>query len=234
MEELLILIITGLGIGMSLMGVSTSIIFSPLIVWAYGSKLGNGIMIIPYFIADIYITYKYRKDFNVKDTLKLVPFAFLGMILAIFLIPYISEEIFSKILGILIIITNLLFFIKNYEEKFKRFASFFGFFGGLSSYLANISGPIFNIYFLSLNKNQRNFIGNRALFFTFLNFIKLFLYFFIYKNISTYTLSRSLITIPFLFLGIFSTGFFLKKISSETFSKIIVFLSLIIAIYLLI
>lgn len=234
MEELLILIITGLGIGMSLMGVSTSIIFSPLIVWAYGSKLGNGIMIIPYFIADIYITYKYRKDFNVKDTLKLVPFAFLGMILAIFLIPYISEEIFSKILGILIIITNLLFFIKNYEKKFKKFASFFGFFGGLSSYLANISGPIFNIYFLSLNKNQRNFIGNRALFFTFLNFIKLFLYFFIYKNISTYTLSRSLITIPFLFLGIFSTGFFLKKISSETFSKIIVFLSLIIAIYLLI
>ncbi|SJZ77435.1 hypothetical protein SAMN02745174_01515 [Cetobacterium ceti] len=234
MEELLILIITGLGIGMSLMGVSTSIIFSPLIVWAYGSKLGNGIMIIPYFIADIYITYKYRKDFNVKDTLKLVPFAFLGMILAIFLIPYISEEIFSKILGILIIITNLLFFIKNYEKKFKKFASFFGFFGGLSSYLANISGPIFNIYFLSLNKNQKNFIGNRALFFTFLNFIKLFLYFFIYKNISTYTLSRSLITIPFLFLGIFSTGFFLKKISSETFSKIIVFLSLIIAIYLLI
>ncbi|MGL6115045.1 sulfite exporter TauE/SafE family protein [Cetobacterium sp. SF1] len=233
-KDLIILIITGIGIGSSLMGVSTSIIFSPLILTAYGSKYGNGIMLIPYFFADLYVTYKYRNLFDLKSTLKLIPFSLIGMFIATFLVHIISEDLFQKILGALILLTSLLFFIKKYEKYFIKFGWLFGIVGGLSSYMANISGPIFNIYFLSFDQDPKYFIGNRALFFSLLNFFKLFLYIFIYKNINASTLKLSLFVIPFIFVGIFLTNIFMSKISSKHFSQIVIYISILIAIFLII
>lgn len=81
-SEILFMLIIGVGMGFSLMGMSTSILFSPILVAIYGSKLGNGIMFIPFLVADFYVSYLYRNNYNKKIVLKLIPFSVAGMVIA--------------------------------------------------------------------------------------------------------------------------------------------------------
>ncbi|MCQ8211983.1 sulfite exporter TauE/SafE family protein [Cetobacterium somerae] len=231
--EILLMLTAGIGMGFSLMGMSTAIVFSPILISIYGSKLGNGIMFIPFLIADLYVSYLYRKNYDKKIVLKLIPFSVVGMIIASIFATYISEYIFRKIIAIIIILASILFFLKKYEDKLTKLSWVFGIFGGASSYLANVSGPIFNIYLLSYKQNKEDFIGTRAIFFTVINIIKLFMYIFIFKNINSFTISRGVVAIPTIFLGVFLAKKLLKIINQKTFNTIIVFLGLIVAIKML-
>ena len=65
-SEILFMLIVGVGMGFSLMGMSTAILFSPILVSIYGSKLGNGIMFVPFLIADLYVSYLYRNNYDKK------------------------------------------------------------------------------------------------------------------------------------------------------------------------
>ncbi|WP_448821403.1 sulfite exporter TauE/SafE family protein [Cetobacterium sp.] len=231
--EILLMLAVGIGIGFSLMGMSTSVLFSPIIVSIYGSRLGNGIMFIPFLIADFYVSYLYRKNFDKKIVLKLLPFSVTGMIVASIFANSISEEIFRKIIAIIIVFASILFFLKKYEDKLSKLSWLFGVFGGASSYLANVSGPIFNVYLLSYKQGETDFIGTRAIFFTTLNIFKFFMYLFIFKNINTFTLIRGSIAIPTIFLGVFLAKQLLKRMDQKIFSLIIVLLGLIVAIKML-
>ncbi|MDX8335821.1 sulfite exporter TauE/SafE family protein [Candidatus Cetobacterium colombiensis] len=231
--EILFMLIVGIGMGFSLMGMSTAILFSPIIVSIYGSKLGNGIMFVPFLVADLYVSYLYRKSYDKKIVLKLIPFSVLGMIIASIFANSISEDIFRKIIATIIIFASIIFFLKKYENKLTKLSWIFGIFGGASSYLANVSGPIFNIYLLSYKQDKDNFIGTRAIFFTAINIIKLFMYIFIFKNINTFTISRGAIAIPTIFLGVFLAKKLLKIMSQQKFNTTIILLGLIVALKML-
>jgi hypothetical protein len=222
----------GVGMGFSLMGMSTSVLFAPIIVSLFGSRYGNGIMFLPFFVADVYVSWKYRHSFNKTTVLKLIPFSVLGMIIAGICAKYISEELFKWFIAGVIIFSSILFFMKKYEKHLTKLGWFFGLFGGASSYLCNISGPIFNVYLLSYEDTESNFLGTRSIFFTVLNFCKFFLYLFVYKNINSYTMSRGAISIPFIFVGVYLAKKLLDKIGAHTFNQIIVILSILAAIAL--
>ena len=224
--DLLALSFMGIGMGFSLMGVSTSVLFSPIIIAIYGSKLGNGILFFPFFLADMIVAWKRRKDFDRKIVLKLIPTSLLGMGLAALCAHYISEQIFRNIIAFSIFISSILFFMKRYETYLTSLGWFFGILGGASSYLANVSGPIFNVYLLSFKQEESQFISTRAVFFAALSIIKFFMYFMVFKNINTYTISRGLTAIPFIIIGIFMAKFLFSKISHDTFNKIVVLLGL--------
>lgn len=233
-SEILFMLLIGIGIGFSLMGISTSILFSPILVSIYGSKLGNGIMFIPYLIADFYVSYQFRNSFDKKIVMKLLPFSILGMFVASVFATSISEEFFRRIIAVIIIFSSILFFLKKYEHKLTKFSWLFGIFGGASSYLANISGPIFNVYLLSYTQKEDYYIGTRAIFLTAINIIKFFMYIFIFKNINTFTITRGSIAIPTIFLGVFLAKKLLKTINQKVFNTIIVLLGLVAAIKMLI
>lgn len=227
--ESLLLVATGIGMGFSVMGISTSIIFSPIIISIYGSKFGNGIFFIPFFITNLYMAFQYRKSCDKKIILKLLPFSLLGMILASIFALYISEDFFRRIIGIIIILTSIMFFLKKYENRLRKLSVLFGIIGGASSYLANISGPIFNLYFLSYNKSQKNFIGTRSVFFAIFSIIKLLMYIFIFKNINIFTLSKSIILLPTTFIGAYLAKKLLEIIDQKTINTIIVLIGIIIS-----
>lgn len=231
--DIMVLSIVGVGIGLSLMGISGAVLYSPLVVAIYGARSGNGIMFLPFLVADIYVAYKYRKNFDRATVLKLIPFSLVGMGIASYYANIIPDELFRKILGIIIVGASILYFLKKYEAKLTKMGWLFGVLGGAASYLANISGPIFNVYLLSYNRDEENFIGTRSVFFMFLNFLKFFLYFFIYKNINTYTLSRGIISVPTIFVGVYLGKLLLSKISQKTFNTTIVVLSLVVAVKLI-
>ncbi|MBC2855684.1 MAG: sulfite exporter TauE/SafE family protein [Cetobacterium sp.] len=231
--DIILTIFMGIGIGFSVMGMSTSILYSPLMAIFYGARLANGIMFIPFFFANLYVAYKHRNNYNKTIVLKILPFAFLGMGLAAYFGKDISDEMFDKVFAILIIFVSIFFFTKKYSSKLKKFGWFFGVLGGASSYLANVAGPVFNIFLLSFNPEEKNFIGTRAFIYIYFNMVKLFLYIYIFKNINFFTISRALIAIPMIFVGIFLAKLLLKHIDKDVFDKIVIFTSLLIALKML-
>lgn len=231
--EILLLLFCGIGMGFNLMGMSTAIFCSPLLIAFYGSHSGNAIMFIPFFISNLFISYQYRQKFNKKLVLKILPFAILGLIIASIIANHITEDIFRKIIAIIIIFASVLFFLKRYTEKLTHLGWAFGIFAAMSSYLSNIAGPILNVYFLSFNEGEDSFIATRSIFFSIFNIFKLGLYIFVFKNINMFTVTRAAISIPTIFLGVFLAKIILKHISQNTFSKIIVSLSILVALKLL-
>lgn len=231
--EILAIISAGIGIGLSMMGISVAVLYAPFIIAIFGANVGNGIMIFPFLVSDFYMMYRSRKVMEWKIALKLMPSSILGLGIAAVIANKITHEEFKTAIGIIIIIATILYFSKKYSKKLEKIGWIFGIAGAISSYLANIAGPIFNIYFLSLRTDIKTYIGTRDLFFTMLNSVKFFLYLFIFKNINYFTFSRGLIAIPFVFLGGFLGKVIISKINEKTFNEIVVYLGLAVAVKLL-
>ena len=232
--EIIILLFCGIGMGFNLMGMSTAILFSPILIAFYGSHYGNAIMFIPFFISNIFVSYKYRDKFDKKLVFKVLPFALLGLVIASIIANYITEDIFKKVIAIIIFFASIIFFLKKYTEKLTHLGWLFGIFAAMSSYLSNIAGPILNVYFLSFKEGKDSFIGTRSIFFSIFNIFKLALYIFVFKNIDSFSIIRGAISLPTILLGVFLAKTILNHISQETFSRIIVLISLLVAFKLLI
>lgn len=233
LSEIVIIISMGIGMGFSLMGVSTSVIYVPFVISLFGSKFGNSIIFIPFMLSNFYISYKFRKNFDKDTVLKLIPFSFLGIILASICANYISEETFRIVIGVIIILSSIIFFLKKYENSLTKLGWIFGIVGGASSYLANVSGPIFDVYLLSFKKEEKNYIGSRAVFYSAFNIMKFLFYLFVFKNIDFYTISRGSLAIPFILIGVFIAKIILKHISQNLFNKIVILLGVVSAIQMI-
>ncbi|MCD7979937.1 MAG: sulfite exporter TauE/SafE family protein [Fusobacterium sp.] len=103
----------------------------------------------------------------------------------------------------------------------------FGFLGGFSSFIGNVSGPLMSIYLLNINLDKEKFYGTRCWFYFIVNFSKLILYFFFLKNINLFTVSRGACAIPTVFVGIFIGRFIVGKMNQNIFEKFIVLVSII-------
>lgn len=233
LTEILLLIICGIGMGFNLMGMSTAIIFSPILIDFYGSRYGNAIMFLPFFVSNFIVSYKYRHSFNKKLVLKVLPFALIGLFIASLIADHITPEVFKKVIALIIIFSSIVFLMKKYTEKLTRLGWLFGILAAMSSYLSNIAGPILNVYFLSFNEGKDSFIATRSVFFSIFNIFKILLYIFIFKNINSFTMERAAISIPAVLIGVFFARLILKRISQRTFTLIIIFISLIVAFQIL-
>ena len=231
--EIVAIITTGIGIGFSMMGISIAVLYSPFIISIFGGSLGNGIMIFPFLVSDFYMIYRNRKFLNWKIVLKLLPSSILGLIIASIIANKITDEEFRIAIGLIIFIVSILYFSKKYSSNLKKFGWIFGVFGAIASYLGNVSGPIFNIYFLSFRNDTKTYVGTRDLFFGVLNFLKFFIYLFVFKNINSFTFYRGLLAIPFVFIGGFLGKIIITKVNQKTFNLIVVYLGLLVSIKLL-
>ena len=226
LTDILALAFMGVGMGFSLMGASTAVLFSPVIIAIYGSKLGNGIIFLPFFFANLVFAWQHRKRFNKTVVRKLLPAALCGMGAAALCANQIPEQMFRNLIGCAIVFSSLLFFIKQYETRLTSLGWLFGVLGGASSYLANVSGPIFNVFFLSFKPDEDTFVSTRSIFFAVLNGIKFVMYLTVFGNINSYTLTRGLFAMPFILVGIKLAAWLFARIRPETFVRLVVLLGL--------
>ena len=232
--EIFGMIILGLGSGFSKLGLPTALVFSPLLASLYGGKTSAGIIIIPVVISDLTMLYIYGKELDLKILKKILPMTILGIIVAVVFGNNISDEFFKKSMGIIILIIGLLTLLKSLNVNFSKLSFLFGFLGGFSSFIGNVSGPLMSIYLLNINLDKEKFYGTRTWFYFIVNFSKLILYFFFLKNINFFTLSRGVVAIPTVFIGIFLGKYIVGKMNQNVFEKFIVVVSIISGLNLLI
>jgi uncharacterized membrane protein YfcA len=208
-------------IGMSKVGVpGVSMIVVPVLAIIFGGKQSTGVLLPILMIADLFGVLYYRRHAQWTYLWKIIPWAFTGIGLALWVGEVVNDEQFKNIIAILVFlcIGLMLWRDRKREQQFFPdqwwFAAGMGILGGFATMIGNVAGPIFAIYLLAMHLPKNSFIGTSAWFFLIVNYCKFPLHIFVWKTISWSSLLLDLVTIPAIALGAF-LGIQLVKILPE-------------------
>lgn len=237
----LLLAICALLVGMSKTGVpGVSLLVVPTLALFFGGKPSTGVLLPMLMIADIFGVAWYHRHAEWKYLVKMLPWAFLGLILGLWVGEKVSDEGFKNIIAILVFICIGLLFLKDRKSGKQIFpdtwwfAASMGILGGFATMMGNVAGPIFAIYLLAMHLPKNSFIGTTAWFFLIINFTKFPLQFFVWNNISMDFLKLNFLMIPMIGLGAFTGIWLVKKISDQSYRMFVIVVTAISAFLLLI
>ena len=218
----------GMLIGMSKVGVpGVSLVVVPVLAFIFGGKQSTGVLLPILMMADLFGVGYYRRHAQWGYLIKILPWAFIGVGLALWVGEIVNDEQFKNLIALLVFLSVGLMLWKD-RKKSKSFfpdswwfAALMGILGGFATMIGNVAGPVFAIYLLAMHLPKNNFIGTSAWFFLILNFFKFPLHVFIWKTISWPSLTADLLILPAIALGAF-LGIWLVRIIPEKTYRVFV------------
>ncbi|HPN83724.1 MAG TPA: sulfite exporter TauE/SafE family protein [Victivallales bacterium] len=177
--------ICAFAIGFSKNGVvGAGILAVPLMAYIFPAKASTGILLPMLVGGDIIAVWTFRKHGEWKYIMRALPWALIGIVVGwkVMQIPSLSADFFKYFIAVTVMAVIVLgewLAIQRKDEKSLNiphsifFAAFFGVLGGFTTMTANVAGPVFAIYLLSINLPKENFIGSMARIFLILNVIKI-------------------------------------------------------------
>ena len=226
-----------LGVGKAgIKGIGVLIVL--LMTLVFGGKASTGVLIPLMVFADILAVIYYHKDTQWYYLKKLLPSMVLGVLIGVWLGNDIPDLLFKQIMAVLIIVSIIIMVAMEKRKandipKHWAFASSMGLFSGFTSMIGNLAGAITNIYFLAMRLPKNEFIGTAAWLFLIINVFKLPFHFFIWKTVSTNSLTVDLLLIPAIILGFFLGVKLVKMINNDLYRKFIILVTVIGAFILL-
>lgn len=236
-----LLAICGLFVGMSKVGVpGISMIVVPTLAIIFGGKASTGILLPMLMLADLFGVGYYHRHAEWKYLWKLLPWAFVGVGIALWVGNIVNDEWFKNIIAILVFVCIGLMLWKD-RKKGKNlfpdtwwFAASMGILGGFATMIGNVAGPIFAIYLLAMHLPKNKFIGTGAWFFLIINFTKFPLHIFVWKTIHWNTLTLDIILLPAIAMGAFLGFWLVKKVSDKMYRTAVIIITVLSAFLLLV
>lgn len=208
--EWTIIMLCGMLIGMSKVGVpGVSMIVVPAMAFIFGAKQSTGVLLPILIMADIFGVAYYRRHANWPHLTKVLPWAVIGLLIALWVGELVNDQQFKNLIAILVFFSIALMI---WQDKRKGtqffpdkwwFAAIMGILGGFATMIGNVAGPVFAIYLLAMHLPKNSFIGTGAWFFMIINLSKFPLQLFVWNNINPETLSVDLVTLPAIAAGAF-------------------------------
>ena len=206
------------------------IIIVVIMALVFGEKSSTGVLLSLLIFADILAVIYYNRHAQWHYIKKLMPWMVIGVLIGVWIGNDISEDLFKKIMAIIIIGSVLLMF---YFENKKTvtipnnlwFSSSAGFLAGFSTMIGNLAGPISNIYFLAMRLPKNEFIGTAAWTFFIINLFKFPFHVFVWKTVTKETLVLNSILIPALIIGFYLGVRIVKMISNINYRRFILFVT---------
>ena len=229
----------GLCIGLTKAGFSglTAVII-PVVILIFGAKEATGLNLPLLCFADIIAVIYYRRHAEWKYILRLLPWTLAGFGAALLVEKLVPVQAFRYLIGGCII-AGLIVMVWNDRRGNDKlppstwwFCALFGIAGGFASMIGNISGPIMAVFLLSMRLPKNSFVGTSAWFYLIVNYLKLPVMIFLWKNISIETVLFDLTAIPVLVLGALAGIFLIKKIPESVYRKAIMILTLVSTLFL--
>ena len=214
-------------LGLSKSGIKgIGILIVVILAFVFGEKASTGILLPMLIVADIFAVAYYHRHAQWKYIKKLMPWMVIGVLLGVWIGNDISEEIFKKLMAIIIIGSVLILFYSENRKSSKIptsriFSSSAGLLAGFTTMIGNLAGPIANIYFLAIRLPKNEFIGTAAWLFFIINIFKLPFHFFVWKTVSVETLVLNSVLVPALLLGFFMGVWLVKLISNLHYRRFI-------------
>lgn len=227
--------------GMSKVGVpGVSLISIPILAFIFGGKQSTGILLPILMMADLFAIVYYRRHAKWSYLVKILPWAFVGIAIALWVGEIVNDEQFKEIIAIVIFICIGLMIWRDRKKDEQYipnnlwFAGIMGVLGGFATMIGNAAGPIFAVYLLAMKLPKNNFIGTTAWFFVIINFSKFPLHILIWKTINWNTLSIDLITLPAIAVGAFVGVKIVKMLPEKIYRSFVFIVTAISALILLI
>jgi uncharacterized membrane protein YfcA len=235
----IILGLSGLLIGMSKTGISgIGLMVVPLLANAFGGRPSVGLLLPILILADIFAVSWYNRHAQWKHIMRLIPWAFAGIIIATIVGKSISDQTFNKLLAILVIGGIALLIWQDLRSgklkipKSRWFAGGMGLLGGFSTMIGNAAGPVMALYLLSMRLPKNSYIGTGAWFFFIVNLSKVPLHVWSWKTITVNSFLLDLLMIPAIAAGAF-LGIWLVRLLPEKFYRILVIVTTLLSAILL-
>lgn len=237
----LLFAVCGMFVGMSKVGVpGVSMIVVPTLAIIFGGKASTGILLPMLMMADLFGVGYYHRHAEWKYLWKLLPWAFIGVGIALWVGEVVNDEWFKNIIAILVFVCIGLMLWKDRKKGSNLFpdtwwfAASMGILGGFATMIGNVAGPIFAIYLLAMHLPKNSFIGTGAWFFLIINFSKFPLHIFVWKTIGLDTLTLDIFLLPAIALGAFLGIKLVKKISDKMYRTAVIIVTALSAFLLLI
>ena len=228
-------------IGMSKTGVpGVSMIVVPTLALIFGGKQSTGVLLPILIFADVFAVVYYHRHAQWKYLVQALPWAFAGLIIALFVGNLVNDQQFKRIIAITVFLSIALMIWKDYYYKKEFipdnwwFAALMGIVGGFATMIGNVAGPIFAIYLLAMHLDKKSFIGTTAWFFFIINLSKFPLQTFVWNNININTLTVDLLVFPAIALGAWIGVFIVKRIPEKAFKWSVIVITILSAFLILI
>jgi uncharacterized protein len=226
-------------IGMSKTGLSgAGNIAIPIMAILFGGKPSTGIILPMLCMADVMAVIYYHRHADWKQIIRILPWAFAGILIAVYLGKSISDETFKMIIGVTVLLSVGLMFWQDFRKaKFevpagRWYSALFGLTGGFTTMIGNAAGPVMAIYLQTMRLAKNSYIGTSAWFFLIVNFSKIPLQVVFWDNIHWNTLQFNIMLLPGIALGAF-LGVKLVNLMPEKVYRIFILLTTAISAFLL-
>ncbi|WP_320111310.1 sulfite exporter TauE/SafE family protein [Draconibacterium orientale] len=237
----ILLAVCGMLIGMSKVGVpGVSMLVVPALALIFGGKASTGILLPMLMMADLFGVGYYHRHAEWKYLWKLLPWAFVGIGIALWVGEVVNDTWFKNIIAILVFLCIGLMLWhdrKKGQNLFPDtwwFSAMMGILGGFATMIGNVAGPIFAIYLLAMHLPKNSFIGTGAWFFLIVNFSKFPLHIFVWETINLDTLTLDLMLLPAIAFGAFAGIKLVQKISEKLYRTAVIIVTALSAFLLLI
>jgi uncharacterized membrane protein YfcA len=237
----LLIIFCAMLIGMSKTGVpGVSMIVVPTLALIFGGKQSTGVLLPILIMADVFAVIYYHRNAQWNHLLRALPWAFAGLLLALWIGKMVDDEQFKHIIAITVFVSVGLMIWKDYGTKKEFtpdswwFAALMGIVGGFATMIGNVAGPILAIYLLAMHLDKKSFIGTTAWFFFIINLSKFPLQVLVWKNINLNTLTIDILVLPAIALGAWLGIILVKRIPEKAYKWFVIVITVLSAFLILI
>lgn len=241
MLQWLLLFFCAMLIGMSKVGIpGVSLFVVPVLAIIFGGKASTGILLPILMMADLFGVGYYHRHAHWNYLWKLLPWAFAGVGIALWVGEVVNDEWFKNLIAIMVFISIGLMLWRDRKSGRKFFpdtwwfAAAMGVLGGFATMIGNVAGPIFAIYLLAMHLPKNNFIGTGAWFFLIVNAFKFPLHIFVWETVNWQVLKLDLILFPGIAAGAFMGFWLVKKIPEKAYRSFVIIITALSAFLLLI
>ena len=199
----------------------------PILANAFGGRYSVGLLLPILIFADLFAVAWYNRHTEWKHIIRLIPWAFVGIITAALVGKTISDTAFNRLLaaivltGIGILVWQDLRSSKMKVPDSKLFAGVLGLTGGFATMMGNAAGPVMALYLLSMRLPKNIYIGTGAWFFLIVNLSKVPLHVWWWKTITPESFVLDLLMIPAIAAGAF-LGIWVVRLLPEKIFRIII------------
>ena len=197
----------------------------PLMALVISPIQAAGIMLPILIVMDWVGVWTYRKYWDRKVLLLLLPFAILGIIAGGLLAGFVDDRVVRIAVGAIAVLFPIYAVLKpsGGDALIKNnrplgFAS--GIVSGFTSFIAHAGGPPFQAYVIPQKLDSRIFAGTAVMFFFVVNFVKVVPYAML-GQFDRENLTTSLILIPIAPIGVLFGAWLVKRIDQTLFYRIL-------------
>lgn len=189
------------------------------------ARQSTGALLPLLICGDLLALLTYRRHAHWQHVWRLLPSAFIGIVLGFLAMPHIEERWFKPLIGWIVLSMVIIQYLRRRtslipDPKHRVVAWGMGVFSGVATMLANAAGPVMAIYLLSMGLPKLAFVGSSASFFLLINCIKV-----PFSSglglINTASLHFDLLLVPLVLVGVLSGRALIKSVPQRLFEALV-------------